>query len=151
MRLLATILLLLHLACAVTDRPGDDVPDAATTSKSSWELPALIECNNMCEFYWRLGCQHTSSTAWLAGCRSSCYGAAYAYPDCQLQHAIVDQCRYTVGPLPLYPVWRGDGDRHVCGGGWPYLTRPTTPGVQDNCDAAEGAWRACAYDPQEAL
>jgi hypothetical protein len=149
------ITVLMMPSCAVPTNEGGDnapdveevpMPDAATAMKDrEWEARSLLECDRACNFYQRLGCAATSSPAWHADCRQRCYTITYNYPDCQMRHATVNMCRYTVGwwVMPSYMSGPGDGDQYICWGEWPYLTRPQPPNIRAGCDLAQDALEWC--------
>lgn len=152
------------LGCVVPDPQGGDnapevvaasAPDAATTDKHHWELPALVECNAKCEFEWRLqfrwgasACWRVSSIESLAECRQHCNRFVAAWPDCQQEIAVWQRCAYSVGLQSYgYLSFEGDGDWTTCANGYPYVFRPPTPGVLQGCELAHDLWHLCAFDP----
>lgn len=71
MRHLATILCLLHLACAVTS--------VSTDESASLVDDAITECNELCVVQWYLGCANTVTAEWFAGCINHCHDTVAAY------------------------------------------------------------------------
>lgn len=144
MKHLIVVLVLAAASCAMPTEP-----DVATDQLASeWELPALVECNALCEFQWGLQCANTASVAWLAECRQHCNRFVAAWPACHQEIAIWQRCAYSVGRQSYgFLSFEGDGDHTVCANGWPTVTRPPTPGVLQGCALAYDLWHLCAYDP----